>query len=92
MIEIRFQFPAKEDAHKANYEMCKFFQGSKVFVDNNLVVTPVKKDVDKKNEPLWFFYLDISQSDADTEIEKYLELSGGLLSIVNAGRDVWAFS
>ena len=92
MVEICFIFPAEEDAHKANYEMCKFFQGSQIFIDNNVVISPVSKKKDKKDKPIWSFYLDISQNSDDTKIEKYIEISGGLLNLVNKGRDVWAFS
>ena len=92
MVEICFIFPVEEDAHKANYEMSKFFQGSKIFIENNLIITPVKKKKDEKNRPMWFFYLDISQNEEDNKTEKYIEISGGLLNLVNKGRDVWAFS
>lgn len=92
MVEICFMFPVEEDAHKANYEMNKFFQGSTVFVENNIVITPVKKKKDQKDKPIWFFYFDISKNTDDTETEKYIEISGGLLNLVNKGRDVWAFS
>lgn len=92
MIEIRLIFPMKADAHKANAEICKFFQGSKLFIENNIIVTPVKKDTDKKNRPFWYFFIDISQSKDDINIEKYIEITGGLLDIVNQGKNVWAFA
>ena len=92
MIEIRFIFPEESDAHKANAEFCKFFQGSKAFIENNIVITPVKKDTDYKDRTIWNFYFDISRGAEDTDIEKYTEISGGLLNLVTKGKDVWAFA
>ena len=93
MIEIKFMFPVKEDAHKANYKICQNFAGSKAYKNNNIVITPVDEDHDKKDNPIWYFFINLYQNSEDTTIEKHIELSGGLLNIVNRdGHDVWAFA
>jgi hypothetical protein len=98
MIEIKFIFPVESDAHKLNAEMNKFFQGSQAFVENTIMVNPVKKESDKKHGTMWTFRVDIfstsesADNKSECTVEKYIEISGGLLSLVNKGRDVWAFS
>lgn len=91
MIEIKLVFPIESDAHNAQQNICNFLRGSKVFIENNVVVTPIKKNVDNLKES-WYFYIDISQNESDTIIENFAEIAGGRLNIVNKNRDVWAFS
>lgn len=41
MLEINIRFPEKEDAEKLNADICSFFQGSKAFTNNDIIVGPV---------------------------------------------------
>lgn len=91
MIEIKFVFPVKHDAYKMNIDMNHFFQGSQVFIDNNVIVTPVKKTRTNDGKHIWHFYLYISKDDQDVTVEKSREINGGMLNIVNKNRNVWAF-
>lgn len=43
MLEILIKFPMKEDAYKANEKLCSLFQGQKSFIDNDVIITPIKE-------------------------------------------------
>lgn len=88
MIQVDFEFPVKEDAHKMFSKINNFIQGSDVSNKNFVEVKPVKKDPEKQ---CWYFIIYISTGKDDTIVEKYTKVSGGLLNLVNKGKDVWAF-
>lgn len=92
MVEIRFNFPVEEDAHKLHDEMNKFFQGSNLFVENNVIINPIKTDLSDPNKPIWYYLVDIRKDNSDTKIEKFTSISGGLLSIMSGARQVWALA
>lgn len=73
MVELKLIFSVESDAHNAQQYICTFLQGSKVFVENNVVVTPIKKYVDNFKEK-WYFYIDISHNESDIVIESYIEI------------------
>lgn len=94
MHDIHLIFIDKEDADKANELLCKFFQGSELFIDNHIVVTPVKPEyqvVDKGIVDRWAFnvcfFNDIS--DVNEETIKQIVVSAGELNIMNR-KTVWA--
>lgn len=88
MIQIDFEFPVKKDANKMFSKINNFIQGSNVSNKNFVEVKPVKKDPEKQ---YWYFIMYISTGKDDTVVEKYTKVSGGLLNLVNKGKDVWAF-
>ena len=92
MVEIEFKFPVESDAHKAHLAMSKFFQGSEVFKENYILMNPVMKNSENPDKLVWSFKFDISTGETDTAIEKYIDISGGLLNIMNGTREVWAFA
>lgn len=93
MVEIKFKFPVEEDAIRAHESINKFFQGSKVFENNFVLVNPIHKIEDSSSEKkYWMFLLDISYGEEDTEIEKYIEFSGGTLNLFNGKKQVWAIA
>lgn len=94
MIEVKFIFPIKSDADTANDLICNFFAASKMFVENRIIVGPVKKDKEKPSgRPYWYFLFDICEDSNDTNIEKFCEISGGILGgLNNKERNIWVFS
>lgn len=87
MLNIHIIFSDPKDAYRANTKVCEFFQGSKAFIENDIVVTPVKTETPDDDKKFWAF--DISFY--DSEIEKNITLSSGELSIMGI-KKVWAFN
>ena len=92
MVEIIFRFPVEEDAHKAFMSMSNFFQGSNVFINNYIIINPVKKVTQENDRPYWKFEFDISSGEDDTTIDKFKVITCGQLDLINGARKIWAIS
>ena len=86
MLEFKLRFPVKEDAEKLNEIICGWFQGSPMFISNDIVVTPVKTTwVDNKLN--WIFSVCID--DGLGQIND-INLEAGSLGIQVSKDLVWA--
>ena len=85
MLEIKFRFPEKKDAEKFNEMVCGFFQGSKVFIENDIVVGPVYTSW-KKNKQNHCFELTF----ADESIDRSITIEGAELTILKI-KKIWGF-
>ena len=86
MLEFKLRFPVKEDAEKLNEIVCGWFQGSPMFIKNDIVVTPVKTTwVDNKLN--WIFSVCID--DGLGQIND-INLEAGSLGIQVSEDLVWA--
>ncbi len=92
MVTIEFEFPVKKDAYKFRNDVNKFFSGSFLERDDQLVLSPVKKSQDNSRN-VWCFKLMFCKDNNDVDVdEKYIKISGGTLDLVNGSRQVWAFA
>ena len=92
MVDIEFKFPLESDAHKMRTTFVKFFQVSESFDNSIVTVSHVKKNIVNPDKPIWSFTFSISCGDDDKSIEKYIDVSGGQLNLLNGTRQVWAFA
>ena len=86
MLEFKLRFPVKEDAEKLNETICGWFQGSPMFVNNDIVVTPVETTW-INNKLNWIFSVCI---DDGSEQVNYINLEAGSLGIQVSDDLVWA--
>lgn len=92
MYEIIFAFPIEKDAHTMHMSVNEFFQGSNLFIDNNIIINPVKKIVSENSKPHWEFAVDFSSGEDNATLDKIKVITGGQLSLMNGDHHVWAFS
>ena len=85
MLEIIIRFPEKEDANKLNYDICSFFQGSKAFQNNDIIVSPVYTNW-YKNKQKYFFSITF----VDENVDRRVIIEGGEI-IVMGIKKLWAF-
>ena len=95
MHEIHLIFIEKEDANKANDLLYSFFKGSELYIHNNIVITPIKKEIQVVNSSeveRWAFnvcfYDDISN--INEEDAERIVISAGELNVMNR-KTLWAF-
>lgn len=86
MLEFKLRFPVKEDAEKLNEIICGWFQGSPMFINNDIVVTPVKTTW-ANNKLNWIFSVCI---DDGSEQVNHINLEAGSLGIQVSKDLVWA--
>lgn len=87
MLEIHAIFPEKNDAQKANDQMCELFKGMHAFINSDIIVTPIVEEcVDGRK--VWAFDICF----ADPEVDRSVSVMGGELLLTNASNNVWAFS
>ena len=88
MLEIHAMFPEERDAYIANIKMCTLFQGLEAFVNNDIIVTPVLREV-VEGRVVWSFNISL----ADPKVNRRVTIVGGELLLSN-GQDnrIWAFS
>ena len=86
MLEFKLRFPVKEDAEKLNEIICGWFQGSPMFVNNDIVVTSVRTSW-VNNKLNWIFSVCI---DDESEKVNRIDLEVGSLGIQVSEDLVWA--
>ena len=86
MIEFMLRFPVKNDAEKLNEIICGWFQGSPMFVNNDIVVTPINT-IWINNKFNWIFSVCI---DDGVEQVNRINLEVGTLGIQVSKDLVWA--
>ena len=87
MLEIHAIFPEKNDAQKANNQMCELFKGMRAFINSDIIVTPIAGEfVDGRK--VWAFDICF----VDPEVDRRVSIMGGELLLTNASNNVWAFS
>lgn len=86
MLEFKLRFPVKEDAEKLNEIICGWFQGSPMFISNDIVVTPVETRW-INNKLNWIFSICI---DDGSEQVNHINLEAGSLYIQVSEDLVWA--
>lgn len=87
MLEIHIIFSDRTDAHNANEKICEFFKGSKMFINNDIIVTPVQTEYPENEKTFWSFNVCFY----DSEIDKRVVYSSGELSVMGL-KKVWAFN
>lgn len=88
MLEIHAMFPEERDAYFANIKMCTLFQGLEAFVNNDIIVTPVLREV-VEGRVVWSFNISL----ADPVVNRRVTIVGGELLLSNGQNNhIWAFS
>lgn len=85
MLEITFRFPEKKDAEKFNEMVCGFFQGSKAFIENDIIVGPVYTSW-HKNKQNYYFHLTF----AEESVDRSITLEAAELTVLNI-KKIWGF-
>lgn len=85
MLTIKIRFPEKKDAEKLNEQICSFFQGSKAFVENDIIIGPVYTGW-HQNKLNYYFHIIF----ADESIDRSIDIEGAELSVLNV-KKLWAF-
>ena len=86
MLEFKLRFPVKEDAEKLNEIICGWFQGSPMFINNEIVVTPVETTW-INNKCNWIFSVIIYEGMLP---RKCINLEAGLMGLEVTKNLVWA--
>ena len=84
MITFKIRCPEKEDADNLNHEICSWFQGWDKFVVGKIIVTPVYTGWHNNKQNFFFDIL------VAANINKTIELEGGMLGIEVKDHPVWA--
>ena len=88
MLEIHAMFPEERDAYLANIKVCTLFQGMKAFVNNDIIVTPVSRDI-VEGRVVWNFDICLD----DPKVDRRVTIVGGELLLSNGQNNhIWAFS
>jgi len=85
MLEIKFRFPEKKDAEKFNEMVCGFFQGSRAFIENDIIIGPVYKGWHKNKQNHYF-----NITFADESVERSITIEAAELIVLSI-KKIWAF-
>lgn len=92
MVTMEFDFPVERDAYKFRDNVNKFFSGSFLEKEDQIIISSVKKSKNDSRD-IWSFNLVFCKDKNDVNLdEKYVKISGGTLDLMNGARQVWAFS
>lgn len=69
MLKIEVSFSNKHYAEQCKDLVCSWFQGSKKFIENDIVVTPVYCD-ETYSEVIFYFNVYLDDGHADVYLEK----------------------
>ena len=86
MLEITIRFPEKADSEKLNETICSFFQGSKIFAENDIIVGPIYEGW-HSNKKSYYFKITF----VDESIERTVDIEAGELTVMGL-KKIWAFA